>query len=78
MPNAVRQSTVLRIKVQRPMKVDWSIVDVQGRVVMTFTQRLATGQTDMPLQLGRLAAGNYYLNGVTDNKKLGTLRFEKL
>jgi hypothetical protein len=78
MPNVVHENTVLRIKAQRPMNVNWSVVDAQGRVVMTFSQKLGSGQTDKSLQLGRLAAGIYYLQGTTEKGRLGTLRFEKL
>lgn len=78
MPNAVYQNTVLRVKVLRPVKVNWTVVDVQGRVAMRFSQKLSTGQTDIPLQFGRLAAGVYYLHGTTEKGKFGTLRFEKL
>lgn len=78
MPNAVRQNTVLRMKVQRAMKIDWKVVDGQGRTVMTFGQKLTAGQTDLPLQFGKLAAGVYYLHGTTEKGRLGTLRFQKL
>lgn len=78
MPNAVRQSTVLRIKVQRPMKVDWIVVDAKGSIVMSFAQKLTTGQTDLTLQFGKLAAGVYHLYGTTEKGKLGTVRFVKI
>ena len=78
MPNAVHQTSVLRVKVQRPVKVDWNVVDAKGSIVMRFSQKFSTGQTDMPLQFSRLAAGVYYLHGTTEKGKFGTLRFQKL
>jgi hypothetical protein len=78
MPNVVIQNTVLRISVRRAMKIDWSVIDAQGRVMMKFTQKVTAGQNDMPLQLGRLAAGSYYLNGTTEKGRLGLMKFQKL
>ena len=66
MPSVVENNTVLRIHVRRTMKITWSIVDANGRVVMAFTKQAYAGQNDIPLSLGQLAGGTYQLVGSTD------------
>jgi|GEM_PF-3468483 len=77
MPNVISNSTVLRVRVQRAMKVTWLVTDAQGKRVMQFSQKLTSGQTDLPLQFGHLTAGSYYLSGTTEKGSMGTLRFQK-
>jgi hypothetical protein len=77
MPNVVNQSSVLRVQSRRSMKITWSIIDAQGRVVMQFRNQVYAGQTDLSLQFGSLAAGNYYMIGNTDKGKTRLLKFIK-
>jgi hypothetical protein len=77
LPNVISNSTVLRVRVQRAMKVTWMVTDAQGKRVMQFPQKLTAGQTDLPLQLGHLSAGSYYLSGTAEKGSMGTLRFQK-
>ncbi len=78
MPNVIQYSTVLRVIASRTAKVNWTITDMQGRVILRFDQKLNPGQNDHNLQLGELAGGMYQLNGSTDNGKTISLRFTRL
>jgi hypothetical protein len=78
MPNIVSQHTTLRVVARRAMKVDWTVTDAKGRVVMQFSQSITAGQNDLRIQAGNLANGTYFLNGKTRNGKVTTLRFVRL
>jgi subtilisin-like proprotein convertase family protein len=78
MPNVVENNTVLRIHVRRTMKITWSIVDANGRVVMLFSKQVYAGQNDIPLSLGKLAGGTYQLVGSTDKGKTPSVRLVRL
>ncbi len=78
MPNLVQTSTVLRVKTTRATRIDWMIVDMQGRVVMNFSRQVAAGQTDIPLNVSRFVNGTYILAGFTQKGKLPVLRFVKM
>jgi trimeric autotransporter adhesin len=78
MPNVVRHNAVLRVVVGRAMKIDWTITDASGRKVMTFAKQMSAGQSDMTLNLDKLASGTYYLNATTSRGKIETIRFIKL
>jgi hypothetical protein len=60
------------------MKIDWTITDASGRKVMTFAKEMSAGQSDMTLNLDKLASGTYYLNATTSRGKIETIRFIKL
>lgn len=77
MPNVVRSNTVLRVQARKAMKVEWAVTDAQGRVVMKISQQLNAGQNDLTLQLGRLAAGSYYVVGSTKNGRTAVLPLYK-
>jgi hypothetical protein len=78
MPNVIQYSTVLRVIASRTAKVNWTVTDMQGRVILSFDQKLNVGQNDHYLQLGELAGGMYQLNGTTDKGKTISLRFTRL
>lgn len=78
MPNAFESSTVLRLNVLRTMKINWTIRDAQGKVVMTFSLNVSAGVNDIPLMLRHLAGGTYYMVGETDKGRTGVLRFIRL
>ncbi|MFL5771769.1 MAG: beta strand repeat-containing protein, partial [Flavisolibacter sp.] len=65
LPNVVHDGTLLRVTAHKSTRVEWIIADVQGRVVMKFSQKLLSGVNDIELQLSRLAGGVYYLTGNT-------------
>ena len=78
MPNLVESSTVLRVISTRASRITWNVVDQSGRVVMTFSRQVMVGQTDISLEMSRLAAGVYNLAGFTDKGKTEVLRFVKM
>jgi hypothetical protein len=75
MPNLVESSTVLRVISTRASRITWNVVDQSGRVVMTFSRQVMVGQTDISLEMSRLAAGVYNLAGFTDKGRTEVLRF---
>jgi hypothetical protein len=75
MPNLVQGNTVLRVQSRRSMKITWSVIDAQGRVVMRFQNAVYAGQTDLPLNFAPLAGGHYYLIGNTEKGKTQLLKF---
>jgi hypothetical protein len=78
MPNLVNNQTVLRVEVRRTMKITWSVIDANGRVVMMFEKQVLAGQNDQTLNLSALAGGTYQLIGNTGKGKTAVVRFVKL
>nr|MBA2746582.1 T9SS type A sorting domain-containing protein [Flavisolibacter sp.] len=78
MPNVVNNSTTLRVTATRTMKINWNVVDMNGKVVMQFDNMVGAGQNDLQLRLAHLAAGNYYLMGTTQKGRLETVKFIRL
>lgn len=78
LPNIVRDRTILRTSVRRNMKIQWTISDGLGRAVKVFeSQALANQTNDLTLSLGGLAAGVYYLNGVSERGRIPMLKLVK-
>lgn len=77
MPNLVNSQAVLRVEVRRSMKIIWSVVDAQGRVIMMFSKQVMAGQNDQTLDLSRLSGGVYQLIGDTGKGKTSVVRFVK-
>jgi len=77
LPNVINHSAVLRVTATRIAKVNWTVTDMNGRVVMKFDQSVNVGINDLQLQLGHLAGGMYQLSGTTANGKVVTLRFTR-
>ncbi len=75
MPNLVQGQTVLRLNVRRSMKVTWSVIDGQGRVVTIFQRSAIAGQNDYNLNFSNLAAGQYLLIGNTEKGKTQLVKF---
>jgi hypothetical protein len=78
MPNVVNNQTTLRVIARRAVKIEWTIVDVNGRVVGQFSSPVLAGQNDIKVHVETLAAGTYYLGGSTEKGKTEVLRFVKL
>lgn len=74
MPNLISSETMLRMDVRRSMRVDFKLVDANGKTVMVFTRQLNAGRNDFPLTLGHLANGTYYLQGNTSKGRIVSLR----
>ncbi|RYZ44481.1 MAG: T9SS type A sorting domain-containing protein, partial [Sphingobacteriales bacterium] len=77
MPNLVKDATTLRVVAARTMKLNWNVVDAQGKVVMTISRQVMTGKNDIALYLGQLANGTYHLQGTTDKGITSVIRFVK-
>jgi hypothetical protein len=78
MPNPVETKTLMRVQLRRSMKVYWNVVDVNGRIIMTFSRQMNAGQNDIILQVSHLAAGVYHIIGATEKGKTQMIRFVKL
>lgn len=77
MPNLVHDMTTLRVVSTRTMKMNWNIVDAQGKVVLTISRQVMAGKNDIALYLGQLSSGTYHLQGATEKGTTNVLRFVK-
>jgi hypothetical protein len=78
MPSLVNHNTTLRVNAGRAMSISWNIVDMSGKVVMTFTRQVLAGQNDIQLRLSQLGAGTYQLMGISPKGRTEVLRLIKL
>jgi hypothetical protein len=77
MPSVVHNQTRLRIVVKKAMKIDWTVTDATGNVVMRFTKQAVAGSNDFQIALDKLSSGTYQVVGNSVNGRLTTLRFIK-
>lgn len=77
MPNIIRNQAMMRVSTKKAMIIQWTVTDANGRKVMSFEQKANAGQNDMNLQLGKLSAGTYYINGSTSKGNTTVVRFVK-
>jgi hypothetical protein len=78
LPNVVNNSTTLRVTALRSTRIQWNVVDMNGKIVMTFSNQVLAGKNDFQLRLAHLAGGNYYLVGTTEKGKVSTIRFIRM
>lgn len=78
LPNIVNQQAILRVMSRRAMNVEWSITDLQGRVVMKLNHPILAGQNDISLKLGHLANGTYQVIGYTSKGTTNVIKFVRL
>jgi hypothetical protein len=78
LPNVVETTTLLRIISSRAAKLRLEVIDASGSVVLSFDKQVMSGQNDMMLEMGRLAAGSYSISGSTEKGKTQPIRFVKL
>src|SRR5690606_4588571 len=78
MPNLVQSNTVLRVVSTRATRINWSVIDQNGRVVMRFSKQVMIGQNDIQLEFSKLASGVYNITGFTDKGNTQVLRFVKM
>jgi trimeric autotransporter adhesin len=78
MPNVVNNAATLRVVSGRAAQLNFHVVDMNGRVVMSFSNQVMAGRNDIQLKLGALAAGTYQLQGWSSKGKLETIRMIKL
>ncbi|MBL7756066.1 MAG: T9SS type A sorting domain-containing protein, partial [Chitinophagaceae bacterium] len=75
-PNPVANQGQMRIIVSRGEKMQWRLFDNTGRIIKQATANLVTGINSVPVSLGGLAAGIYYieLKGETINKRIRLMK----
>ncbi|GAA4338849.1 M43 family zinc metalloprotease [Flaviaesturariibacter amylovorans] len=78
MPNAVRAAATLRVQALRAQRIDWTIVDAQGRVVRGFAQAVSAGQNDIRVDVRGLSGGTYQLIGTNSKGKTTVVKFVRL
>jgi hypothetical protein len=75
-PNpVVNGAFTLKISAAEKTKMDIVITDMQGRILQRQPISLIAGFNQLPMQVGKLAAGTYQLFGYTADGKTRVLRF---
>ncbi len=77
MPSLVTDHAILKIISRRNVKVNWSILDANGRGVIYFNNQLTIGENQLDLSLRRLSTGTYYILGSTNSGIIPPIRFVK-
>jgi hypothetical protein len=77
-PNPVHNITILSAYARRIMKITWRIVDVTGKVIIVLNEQVYAGQNNIPLNLGGLGPGVYYITGQTSKGKTPLVQLIKL
>ena len=77
-PTIVRNVANVRVTAIRAMKLAWTIVDAQGKVVMTGNSQVVPGKNDISIYVSHLAEGIYQLKGATKNGITEVVRFVKM
>jgi len=78
MPNLVSNNSTLRVLAHHSKMITWTMVDMEGKVMMTFEQQVSPGQNDFQLNLTHLPPGTYQIIGQTTKGRTGITRFIKL
>ncbi|RYY87792.1 MAG: hypothetical protein EOO15_10860 [Chitinophagaceae bacterium] len=78
MPNAIRNTSTLRVTLARATKIEWKVIDAAGRIVKRFTQQAAAGENNIRFDATGLATGAYQMVGDTQKGKTSTLKFVRL
>jgi hypothetical protein len=77
MPSVVRNNTRVKIVVRKAMKIEWTVSDASGNVVMRFSRQAVAGSNEFPLSFTNLAAGTYQVTASNGNGRIATIRFVK-
>ncbi len=77
MPNVVNDVTTLRVNATRSMRISWNVVDMNGKVVMSFDNQVTAGQNDILVRVAQLGAGTYQVVGNTTKGRTEVVRFIK-
>ena len=77
MPNLVNNATTLRVNAGRSTHINWTVVDMNGKVVMTFNSAVSVGQNDIKLIVSKLGAGTYHIMGQSAKGRTEVLRMIK-
>ena len=74
-PTIITNTATLTIASSSRQQLDIIIVDMQGRTVNKQHFTVNAGNTSIELSLSGLAAGIYYLQGISADGKTNTIRF---
>jgi trimeric autotransporter adhesin len=77
MPSVMKQSTNVKIVMQRSLRTEWVVTDALGNVVKRFAKQLHAGENNFRLETSDLASGTYQLTGTSSGKRVVVLRFIK-
>ena len=77
MSNLVRDNTTLKIVARKSVKINWVVLDMNGRVVMKFTNQPVYGENYYPLSFQHLASGTYFIRGSAANRHVQFLKLVK-
>ncbi len=77
MPNVITTSTILNVTAAQKTKMDVLITDAAGRQVQKITFNLIAGSNQFTIDLSKLGAGMYQLNGYTADGVSKVIRFVK-
>ena len=77
MPNLVNSNTTLRVHAHQSAMIRWFVVDIEGKVVLTFKQQINSGQNDFQINLAEVMPGIYQIIGRTAKGRTGITRFVK-
>ena len=78
MPNVVNTSTTLRVNAGRSTTIQWNVIDMNGKVVMTFNSSVTAGQNDIKMVVSQLGAGIYQVMGTSSKGRTEVVRMIKL
>ena len=77
-PNPVKGNTInLRIASSQAINLQLAISDAGGRVLQKQNINLAAGYNSTPINIGKLAAGTYYIYGYVNGNKSKPIAFVK-
>jgi hypothetical protein len=77
MPSVVSSSTRVKIVMKKATRIEWTVSDAAGNVVMRFNRQAIAGSNEFPLAVNNLAAGTYQVTATSSNGRIATLRFVK-
>ncbi len=77
MPNPVNSQAVLNVTSATASRMQLVVTDIAGRQLETRSINLVAGSNQVSLNFARLAAGVYYLSGVSEDGDKKTIKFIK-
>ncbi|MFT3981818.1 MAG: GEVED domain-containing protein [Ferruginibacter sp.] len=76
-PNPVKDKAVLTVTSAETTSMEIVIIDINGKQVNKQKVTLIAGSNQVPLELGKIAAGTYTVSGLTPNGSVQTIKFVK-
>jgi hypothetical protein len=77
LPNVAQTDVTLNIAAAKRTKLNVTVTDIAGRPVIKTIYSLAAGSNRFDMSVSKLAAGLYYITGITAEGEVKTLRFVK-